>query len=340
MGEYYRLLGIECSPELRDKLDCGLKVCHRPSNEAYGQISANYLGVCALNRPDGLCAMHAELGEDLLPSICRLYPRNPLMLTTTNQCSCSNSCEAVVELLYSLRSPIKFISQNLNIQSNHQHNITMKAIAFLQDRAKSLTNRLRDLGHFLLGDFSPSLVAAQLTHGIQTLHHITVHYNDSISISSYSDDILTNYDLMDVSAISTDKEKHILDTLQNGFHQILQLIPHWDEFMEQLLINHMFYHTFPYYKENSTLKESFYTVCLIFGFIEFQVFSYIKKDANVHPIVDHISALFRLIEHSNFHEVIVKLLRIQTIPSHEIIEEILQLDEFLHGMEDELNHAS
>jgi len=40
LSDYFRLLGVECSAELRRKLDCSMHLSDHPTPEAYAQISA------------------------------------------------------------------------------------------------------------------------------------------------------------------------------------------------------------------------------------------------------------------------------------------------------------
>ena len=98
MENYFRLLGVGCSKSLRDRLDVGLRMVDRPTPECYARFNPQYDGNCPLRMEDGRCAIHAELGEDTLPDICRLYPRG-IRLDQDCECSCANSCEAVLELL-------------------------------------------------------------------------------------------------------------------------------------------------------------------------------------------------------------------------------------------------
>lgn len=61
--------------ELRRQLDCGLRPVDRPDADEYARFTPRYDGDCPMRMPDGRCSLHAELGEDVLPDICRLYPR-------------------------------------------------------------------------------------------------------------------------------------------------------------------------------------------------------------------------------------------------------------------------
>ena len=75
MQDYFRLLGVECRKHVREKLDCALHVKRYPTEDSYAELVHRYDGNCPLRMESGLCAIHAEAGEQALPAICRLYPR-------------------------------------------------------------------------------------------------------------------------------------------------------------------------------------------------------------------------------------------------------------------------
>lgn len=58
--------------------------------------------------------MQAELGAEVLPTICRLYPRG-IRTEDGNECSCANSCEAVAELLLTYKEPLRFIRYGMDV---------------------------------------------------------------------------------------------------------------------------------------------------------------------------------------------------------------------------------
>jgi hypothetical protein len=108
---------------------------------------------------DGRCSIHAELGENMLSDVCRLYPRG-LRIEPEKECSCSNSCEAVLELLFSKEEPIKFISDIcpnplppmgkrgfVYPTMGFEQKIRLHLIKIIQDRTLSLSERLFVLGN-------------------------------------------------------------------------------------------------------------------------------------------------------------------------------------------------
>ena len=88
--EYFRLIGMECSDELHHRLECAFRVPEEPSPERFRLISSNWLGECPMRDADGLCMLQKECGEDVLPEICRVYPRSLKKEGELLQACCSN----------------------------------------------------------------------------------------------------------------------------------------------------------------------------------------------------------------------------------------------------------
>jgi len=62
LNDYFRLIGSDCSPQLRDRLDRGVRIALEPTPEVYAQIAPRWDGECPMRLDDGRCAIHAELG--------------------------------------------------------------------------------------------------------------------------------------------------------------------------------------------------------------------------------------------------------------------------------------
>ena len=74
MREYFALRSVEGSESLNRRMDGALEIIS-DDKERYAAFVRTQDGSCPLLREDGLCAMHAECGEDMLPAVCREYPR-------------------------------------------------------------------------------------------------------------------------------------------------------------------------------------------------------------------------------------------------------------------------
>ena len=111
--DYFRLLSVPCSPELRCKLDTSLHLADDPTPERYAELLPNWEGHCPLQRADGLCALQAECGEEAISSTCRYYPRG-IRTMDDDECACSASCERVVEMLLHRLPPMTFRRMRLS----------------------------------------------------------------------------------------------------------------------------------------------------------------------------------------------------------------------------------
>ncbi len=332
MKEYYRLLGINCSKKLRAKLDCALRNCSEPDTVCYAEISTDWNGVCMLRREDGLCSLQKELGENTLPEICRLYPRRLVQLSDTNLCSCANSCEEIIELLFALQSPMQFEESDLSMNPKfevkgpkHQFENCKYAISILQDRTRSLPERLITLGNFLSGYEWCTKDTKDLFLAYQFLYSLDKIYEDNRSVSDYCrsaehyfcidrKDTLTKEDLMMIS------EKHGLALRYLDIH-----LPEWQEIMEQLLVNHMFYSTFPYTEDLDTADDAYLSLVIIYSFLRINLLGFMCKQINRNLLINFFAAMFRLIEHSSFDYVAVKLLKGMNYSVQELVNQLLHI---------------
>lgn len=100
-AEYFRLLTLECTPELRRQLDAGIRVNGYPDENRYARLLPNFLGTCHLLDAQGLCMLQRECGADMLTAVCRYYPRSP-QIADSPACATANACEETLELLFAM----------------------------------------------------------------------------------------------------------------------------------------------------------------------------------------------------------------------------------------------
>ena len=130
--EYFRLLGLDCPENLRYILDCALAPVDDPSPERYAMMKPSYEGKCRLLGEDGLCSLQVACGEEVLPAVCRTYPR----AVTEEHAACSASCEKTVELLMR-KEPLSFSAPLPEPLSSY--------VNAVQNRSVPLTERLKKL---------------------------------------------------------------------------------------------------------------------------------------------------------------------------------------------------
>ncbi len=330
MKEYHQLLGTECSNQLRSKLDCALKVCSQPTKEVYAAISPNYQGVCMLHSEDGLCCLQAELGEAYLPQVCRLYPRNLKELSSNNECSCSNSCEAVIELLLQYKEPFLFHETVLadtpvftHSLSIIQYNFCKQSISILQDRNLSLVTRLHYLGSFLLEADINYQKPVHLLDAFQVLHALNQYFGDSPSILEYSDFTKSYFSTKDREELTFDDLTYIDLKHQLALEQLGTTLPDWQNLLEQCIVNHMFYNSFPYGDYHLLEQEAYLSLVIMYSFLRFNLLAYLSKERSTENLVDFLASMFRLIEHSNFKYISVQLYKKETAKKSDCITQLI-----------------
>lgn len=311
--EYYHLLGINCSKKMRIRLDCALKVSPE-SNEGFAQISADRNGNCSLQREDGLCSLHAELGENSLPVVCRLYPRHIRYQNDHGECSCSNSCEAVVDILMQLHNPMQFEAIELSlepifltVQASPSYDYRTESIMILQNRSLPLVQRFISLSNFLFG----SEFYVQNTHPIFAAFRIfpmlLSYFEDSISISSYCITSQYYFHFNRPTYLSEEDPDGIIKRYLEASDSIEEILPNGQDLLEQLIVNHMFYNDFSRTDNQETMQDDFISLVTMYSFLAFNLIGNLSVITTSEKLVDYLAAMFRVIEHSDFRSTAIKI---------------------------------
>lgn len=338
MEDYFHLLGVECRKPLRTRLDCALHRVDRPTVDRYAQIEHRYDGNCPLRAEDGRCALHAELGEGALPYICRLYPR-AVRSEGDYECSCANSCEATLELLFAREEPLRFLRLPLTFDLPatggrtvfyesvpQEQSLRLFLIGLLQDRSLPLPQRLfrlgdamremdealaaRDdarLGRLLRGETelhtpSPSgqVEPEHLADGLRIMEQFTAQLDErSQSIRDIGADALAYFGHDDGS----------MERYRVARAHFDRLAPQWPRYLENMLVNHMFFSRFPFADEQESLEDEFCALCMIYSLLRFLGVGHLVTQSNASSLVDLAAACFRLIDHSAFHRYSARMLR-------------------------------
>ncbi|MBQ7651973.1 MAG: flagellin lysine-N-methylase, partial [Victivallales bacterium] len=306
MKEYFRLLGEECNDELRHRLDVSLHVCDNPTEERYAQVCPRYDGRCAMMYPDGRCAIHADLGEAALPEPCRLYPRG---VRDNGECSCANSCEAVIELLIHHCNILKFNKMQLDIEvvpSYGQHDdeashieLRMALVGIMQDRTKKMLCRLRDIGMVLMSK-DAGIEDAELIDAVLELE-------DSMDVSGwlkFAEAIVA--ELVENSYALREYGEKALCFFRKGDEQYAIAasvfethFPDWENRFENILVNQMFFSQFPF-GPNSNITCEFIGLFMTYVLMRFLCLGNLADNPTDEHFVDVCAALFRLVSHTDF----------------------------------------
>ena len=336
MKDYFRLLSEDCSPELRRRIDTGLHLSLHPTEDAYAQILPRYDGVCPLHMEDGRCALHAECGPDSLALVCRLYPRG-MRTGEHKECSCANSCEAVLELLLRRDEPLTFITQPLetllpDVPRQHpfhtagrEQEIRLWLISMLQRREYPLPQRMLLLGQALhamdvaLAARDAAQVDKLLTGrvpipapempvpshekllaGLEAVESMLATLErSSVSIRTYGEEALAYF----ARAASP------FSAYEAATARLDAVVPQWETWLEHMLVNHMFFVQFPFQDRPVPLKDEYLSLVAIYTLLRCLLVGCLAEAGDIVRAVDVAAAAFRLVDHTSFDLYAAPLLR-------------------------------
>jgi len=156
--------------ELRPLLDKAVKRNRsNPTPQHYAKIVMDEKGKCPLLSPEGLCRVHAELGEEYLCTVCAVYPRINHMVDGVLERSLTMSCPEAARLALLNPQPMEFqlvlepmrdrdIGADILDTTAHQFGRRLErhfwdvrsfSIELLQDRSYDVWERLVLLGLFI-----------------------------------------------------------------------------------------------------------------------------------------------------------------------------------------------
>lgn len=337
MKDYFTLLGVDCSPELRRRLDCSLHLAPHPTKDAYAQILPRYDGHCPLHMEDGRCAIHAECGEGMLAAVCRLYPRG-VRNGENRECSCANSCERVIEQLLDHDEPLSFIqiTQDFDLPdapprhqffhtAGREQEIRLWLISMLQRREYPLPQRMLLLGQALhamdeaLASRDDQRVDAllagrmeipvpklpvpshdKLITGLETVERmLSVLDASSVSIREFGQQAL------DYFAATGDA----FAKYEAAVARFASVIPQWEAWLEHLLVNHMFFVQFPFQDRPVPLKDEYLALIAVYTLLRCLLVGCLAEEGDTEQAVDVAAAAFRLVDHTEFDRYAAPLLR-------------------------------
>ena len=291
MSEYFNLLSLDCSEELRHKINCALCINNGDSESAYARLTPSWLGTCHLQREDGLCAVHAECGEWSLPNICRVYPRCARDGEVLRLC-CSSSCEKTVELFMEQKEPMDFERASFALDAYMDDGMTedefakqMEYVKILQNRQISVENRLFELYKYMFGKELSKDVSERINALKVILDYYEAH-SDSIAA------ICEKYEMIK----NQGKLKEAIDALEQKY-------PDFEILVEHLLVNHVFYSAFPMGEKRISEEGAFWALCVVYSLTKLfaAVAIFEADDADIKVLIsDAVSAFYRLCEHSAF----------------------------------------
>lgn len=301
--EYFRLLGMECSPDVRRRIDCAFFTVSTPSPERFAEIKHNYLGRCPIQREDGLCTLHFECGEEALPTICRTYPRN-MIYCIMGEGACANSCEKTIELLIEkkdslgfeeVESPISMIIEAPKELSVLQQ----KTFELLKNRNLTFEKRLCELGKVLgietdkKEDYPEEEFYGFLYDLVSDMEGYSPNFKSCSTVAC--EDIVQSVD----TDLTYFKERY-----EKAKKAFTKHYPDHQARFENIILNHLFYERFPYSQNEESMLYKYATVCGIYILLKFITVAYTEHRPTDEDFVDCVAGLFRCFGHSECGRVI------------------------------------
>lgn len=351
MTDYFRLLGADCPPDMRSRLDCALHVALHPTPDRYAQLTPRYDGACAMHMPDGRCAIHAHLGPDMLAAVCRLYPRG-VRAGNPCECSCANSCERTLELFLHRSEPIAFCTMPLDItapeaalrshyfyEAGRGLDIRLWLIHILQDRRYPLPVRLVRLGQAFctaeeaLDARDDARIAALLDGSIQLPEPEAVQAaNDALQpllIAARMLRIIGEHSASVHEASEKANQWFSQGDPVEQYYQagklLNQLLPDWEIWFEHMLVNHMFFTQTPFQDRPVPLKDEYVALCAVYILLRCLCLGCAGADPAETALVDAAAAAFRLVEHTSFDMHAVIILKESGCDNPDLMHSLLQL---------------
>lgn len=311
MNEYFRLIGLDCSPRLHARLECAFHQPESPSPERYALISPDWRGDCPMHDADGLCMLHRECGEGALPAVCRMYPRSVREESGLIKCVCSASCEAVTELLMDEEGPLVFRADRaddvpaLHAAGQHSSELACAALTLLQDRTRPLPDRIDSIGSLLTafeesGACSPTDAQCTLQPAAWPMERtlpaavrlIRRLAQNSPSLERFGAAMLERYDPKSAGLCALYRQDAA--TFDKAF-------PDWPRFFENLLANHIFYEDFPFTDSRLTPSGEYTGLVGVYAAMRVMSVGCTAEHGSRDALVDALSGLFRCIEHAAFY---------------------------------------
>ena len=299
MDEYFRLIGMEYPEEIHRRLECAFRVPDVPSPERFRLISPNWLGECPLHDADGLCMIQRDLGEAALPEICRMYPRCLKKEGSMYEALCSNSCEAVVELLMRPEQlKFKFVEMDAKTEiearaDGEMLSLGKRTVELLQGDAGSLNERIGKICGAIAGDGGYDPKEASLSDGLRALTGaLEALSEDSEALRRFAAETIARYGA---------EKSDAAENFSADVRRFEERFPGWMRWYENILTNHLFYMNLPWVDERLKPEQVRSGLCLTYAAMRAMGAAYTAEKSSRDDLVDALAGLFRLVEHSPFY---------------------------------------
>lgn len=332
--EYFRIIGMDCSERLHEKIEGAFVRPKFPTHERYMLMEADWTGRCRMLDDDGMCMLQKECGEDSITEVCRVYPRSYKSENGRLAACCSSSCEAVVELL--LRSePLTFRTEpemqfspekhvKPEIVENVQYDVNRlfsETVEILQDRTIPLAQRI--------GKIADKSGVEQQDYGIwkkisrEGLLHtilpiIREFCDEAPSFTDYVEEFERRYlnradealkklhrsvvGEEDGITLSEADETAFIRKYDADIQAFEEAFPDWSCYFENLICNNMLYCSFPNVDRRVDTKMAVLGISLQYTLLRIMCICHTAEQGYTREaLVDVMAEVYHVVEHTAFY---------------------------------------
>ena len=305
--EYERIMAAPAGPEYREKLTEALHLNFAPDDGRYAHVVHDRQGRCLLQREDGLCGLQIELGEAILPAVCRLYPRNRRSVCGVNECALSFGCEAVTERLLASAAPLMLTETEIGEAPLFPIDMTAekyarcrRALEIMGDRSTDLSQRFERLGEELFGCRESSPEEQALEDAMRLLHRLTSDCCGKTKVAGkLCIEAVSFFGFAGKEKLSGAEAAELYDRYRETAGRLFPEQAELEALAERFLINHMFYNNFPHVGGTDDGERALYGLCTVYAFLKFVLAGNVRRIGGREDAADVLSELGRLVEHSD-----------------------------------------
>ena len=306
--EHDRMLSAHCSEEFKGEIREALRPNFMPDEGRYAHIVHDKHARCRLLGEDGLCRLQKQLGEEVLPDVCRLYPRNRRSVGGIAECALSLSCEAVTEAVLASREPLRLMETEIGVEplfpidmKPEQYAECRQAFELMGDRSKPLPERFAAMGEKLFRCTEQCEAEEGYLDSARLLYQLTSDCSGKNKVAGpMCMEALSFFGMTGREKLSREEAKELLRRYEEAKEHAFDSLPGWREAAERFLLSHMFYNNFPHVGGTSDGARAFYGLTAVFAFVKFVFTGCQRRWESREEIADTLSGIFRLIEHSDF----------------------------------------
>lgn len=304
--EYFSLAGLKCSDRLRKQLDSAFLLSDMPEPDEYGFIKDGENGKCPLVDCDGYCSLQRECGEDVIPSVCRLYPRCVRMWKCP-EVVCSGSCEKTVELIVEGGDKLEYIEREYSgympqmpYDIEYKDEIREKCLCLIAENGKTVKEKIKNIGA-VCGSTALDIVDSSTEFVLNLM-------NELVRVLGKNNPSLVHAGRECLNFISENAEcggeTEFFEKCERDYKSIL---PQYEKYYEGILLNHIFYECFPFADSAGTVQQAFTSFSVLYLMLHFSsVCHTVKAEKTGQNVVDAFcdstGELFRCAEHSSFYK--------------------------------------